>query len=99
MRIEVLFIDGCPHVALAQERLRTAIDRLGLDDVAITTVEVRDEDEAVEVGFTGSPTIRVDGHDPFAAGREVVALACRVYSTPDGPSGAPSVQQLMDALS
>ena len=46
----------------------------------------------------GSPSIQVDGVDLFAAPDAAVGLACRVYPTPDGPAGAPTVEQLRAAL-
>ncbi len=59
----------------------------------ITTPE-----EAEAAGFRGSPTILVDGVDPFARGDEPFGLACRVFQTPDGPAGSPSVEQIEVAL-
>ena len=53
----------------------------------------------VELSFIGSPTIRIDGMDPFATGSEQVGLACRLYLTPTGPSGSPDVAQLIGVLS
>lgn len=53
---------------------------------------------AQRVGFRGSPTILVDGRDPFASGDEPVGLSCRVYATPDGPAGAPTTDQLREVL-
>ncbi|WP_435060120.1 hypothetical protein [Streptomyces sp. bgisy060] len=54
--------------------------------------------EAVRSGFTGSPTILIDGHDPFAEPGAVPSLACRIYRTPNGPAGAPDIDQLSQAL-
>jgi len=49
-------------------------------------------DEAERVGFHGSPSILIDGVDPFAdAGAGAgIGLACRINQTPDGPAGAPN---------
>jgi hypothetical protein len=54
----------------------------------VTSVE-----EAEALRFRGSPTVLVDGRDPFASGGELFGLACRIYQTPDGPAGSPTVQQ------
>jgi hypothetical protein len=56
-------------------------------------------EQADEVAFTGSPTIRIDGIDPFATGAEQVGLACRVCSTPTGLAGSPAAIQLLEVLS
>jgi len=50
------------------------------------------------VGFHGSPSILVDGVDLFAEPGAGVGLSCRVYRTPEGLSGAPTVEQLRAAL-
>lgn len=90
MRIELLYFDDCPSWATADERLEQVAGTLGLriERRLITTPE-----EAEEAGFRGSPTILIDGDDPFAAG-EPFGLACRIYQTPDGPAGSPTVEQL-----
>jgi len=36
----------------------------------------------------------VDGVDAFADGIAGVGLACRVYATPDGSAGSPTLDQL-----
>jgi hypothetical protein len=55
--------------------------------------------KAVLVGFRGSPTILIDGRDPFAMGGEPVGMTCRVYRTDSGAQGAPTEAQLLKLLS
>lgn len=98
MTIELLYFDGCPNWALAEVRLRAALRRVGRGGVAVNRVEVKNPEHAEDLGFTGSPTVRVDGRDPFANGEERVALACRVYAGPDGLSGSPTVEQFMEVV-
>jgi len=50
------------------------------------------------VRFTGSPTILVDGRDPFARAETTFGLTCRVYETPDGLAGSPTPDQVRAAL-
>ena len=59
-------------------------------------VETPEEAEASR--FRGSPTILVDGEDPFASGDMAFGLACRLYRTPDGPAGSPTTEQLEAVL-
>jgi hypothetical protein len=95
MNVTLLYFDGCPNWAVADERLRTLEAELGfsVERRGVDTIE-----RAEEVGFRGSPTILIDGRDPFARGDEPVGLSCRIYQTPDGPAGAPTVEQLRAAL-
>lgn len=95
--VTIQYFDGCPSWQRAQEHLELAAAQLGLDlDVALQRVE--SVDDAERLGFIGSPTILIEGTDTFARPDAPAALACRVYSTPDGLSGYPSTAQLADAL-
>lgn len=98
MRIEFLYFDGCPNSAVAEQRLRDALHRAGRDDVVVNRRKVEDAEAAERLGFTGSPTVRVDGLDPFATGDESVGFACRLYAGPDGLSGSPTVEQFLQVL-
>jgi hypothetical protein len=98
-RIELYWWEGCPSYPEALELLRAVIAARGLD-VEVELREVRDDEQAVELAFPGSPTIRVDGRDvdPAGAGARP-ALTCRIYRLPDGRvSPIPSREQLEEAL-
>jgi hypothetical protein len=99
MRVELLYFDGCPNWQVADERLAEALGALGRDDVVVERHHVETAERAEELRFIGSPTIRIDGMDPFATGEEQVGLACRVYRTETGPSGSPETAQLVEVLS
>lgn len=91
MKIELLYFDDCPHWKVAAERLDTVLAERGL---AAERVRVESSSEAERLGFRGSPSILVDGDDAFATGDEPVGFACRVYATPDGFAGSPTIEQL-----
>ena len=95
MKLELLYFDDCPNWKTAAERLDDIATHLGLTVVRrlVTTAE-----EAEAARFRGSPTILVDGEDPFASGDEPFGLACRAYQTPDGPAGSPTTDQLEAVL-
>jgi hypothetical protein len=59
---------------------------------------VETPEEAQRLKFIGSPTIRIDGADPFANGDEPFALACRIYDTPAGRAGSPSAAQMLEVV-
>ncbi|WP_406178078.1 hypothetical protein [Streptomyces canus] len=98
MKIEVLVVPECRHRKLVEERLRQALNESGLSTTGFTTRVIADLAEAESSWFKGSPTILIDGRDPFAEDGSVPSLACRVYRSLDGPAGAPSVDQLQRAL-
>ncbi len=74
--------------------MREALRLAGLEAVEIGWEQVRTQEEAEQLGFHGSPAILIDGRDPFERADAPVGLACRLYDTPDGPQGAPSLEQL-----
>lgn len=95
MQVTLQYFDGCPHWRIADARLRALVAELGFELVH----EVIATPQAAEaVGFRGSPTILVDGVDPFASGSEPIGLTCRLYHTPQGPTGAPTRDQLRAVL-
>ena len=97
MRVQLLYFDGCPHWTLMEERLKEALSLAGIPRM-IEYHHVETPEEAEEFRFAGSPSILLDGRDPFAASSSGFGLACRVYSTPEGDAGAPTVEQLATAI-
>lgn len=96
MRITVLAVPECPNATLAMARVTAALAGRPAD---VELVEIHDEDEAAERGMTGSPTILVDGVDPFAQAGSVPSLSCRLYRDADGTvAGVPSPAALRAAL-
>jgi hypothetical protein len=96
VNVEVLYFEGCPNWRTTEERLTALQPELGFD---LSHQLVSTPEDAERLGFRGSPTILVDGIDPFASGLEPIAFACRIYETPAGPAGSPTVEQLHKALS
>ncbi|WP_380283540.1 alkylmercury lyase [Kitasatospora purpeofusca] len=102
MRITVLTVADCPNARPALEVVTAALDSLdGRDgrDAQVELVEVRDEAEALRRGMYGSPTVLVDGTDPFAPPGAVPSLSCRLYRDADGTvSGVPGEAALRRVL-
>ena len=98
-KITIQYLPGCPNLALAEQRVTDALSRLAGPCPAVVLEEIVDEEQARRVGFHGSPTVLLDGLDPFAGSGAEVAFACRVYRTEAGSEGAPSVEQLTTVLS
>lgn len=98
MDIELLYFAGCPNWHLVEEHLTEALIVAGRPDQRVSLRKVETNEEAQALHFAGSPTIRINGCDPFASTIETYGLACRVYSTPNGLAGAPTVGQLVQAL-
>jgi len=97
MRVQLLYFVGCPHWALMEQRIETTLALEGIPR-AIEHCLIETPEDADEYSFEGSPSILLDGRDPFAASPTEVGLTCRVYATLDGLAGAPSVEQLVAAI-
>ena len=96
--MSLLYFDGCPNWQEADERLREALARAGRDDVRVERHLVATHEEAVSAGFRGSPTVLVNGWDPFADPDAPVGLSCRMYRTENGLAGSPTIEQLLTVL-
>ena len=94
--ITLRYFDGCPNWGIAKARLEEALESLG-ESRSIKLERVETAHEADELDFRGSPTILIDGADPFDA-TGPSGLSCRVYRTDAGLEGAPSVEQLTAVL-
>ena len=62
LQIDFLFWDGCPSHPEALVRLEAALARAGVP-AEVRRHEVQTDDEAAQIGFPGSPTIRIEGRD------------------------------------
>jgi 1-acyl-sn-glycerol-3-phosphate acyltransferase len=97
MNLTLLTVPDCPSAEVFKRRLATAI--AGRPEISVAYQVVSTEDDAARTGMTGSPTLLVDGIDPFAIPGAAPALSCRLY--PDGEGHldrAPSVSALTRAL-
>lgn len=97
MEITLLSVPGCPHVDEARRRLDEALHRAGLT-ARITEQVLSSETDAARHSVHGSPTILLDGHDPFPEPPRAPGFACRLYPGDTGPEGAPTVDALIDAM-
>lgn len=95
-KVSLQYLEGCPNWQTTADHLARLADE-GLD--VLIDHEIIDSHEiAVARGFHGSPTVLVDGVDPFADENTPIGLACRVYRTPHGIAGSPTLSQLRQAL-
>ena len=97
MEITLQYFDGCPNWKVTAADLRELI--VEQQTTASLHLQLIDTPEAAEEQcFRGSPTVLVDGVDPFADPDVPVGLSCRVYVTPDGLAGSPTRDQLLEVI-
>ena len=97
MKLDILHVPGCPGAAVLHTLLTPIL--AGHSDLQVTWHIVHNEDQARQQGMTGSPTLLVNGTDPFARPGQQPTLSCRLYPGEDNrPGPAPSITQLSAIL-
>lgn len=97
MKLTLLTVPDCPNAAAFQERLAAVL--AGHPGVVVHRREIADERAAAEAGMHGSPTLLINGADPFAEPGQPPSLSCRLYRDAAGrPAPAPSAEALRQAL-
>ena len=99
MKIEVLYFDGCPNHKPAVERVQQSLREEGVS-AELVEVNVGDGSIAQQVGFLGSPSVRVNGLDvePEAGAAREYGMMCRTYSVDGRREGLPSREMLRQAI-
>ena len=96
MEVTLQYFDCCPNWETTDRHLATLASE-GME-ATIAYELIQSYDMAVERGFGGSPTVLIDGVDPFASHNHGVGLTCRLYQTESGLAGSPTLAQLREAI-
>lgn len=90
MDVVLLYFEPCPN----WKQLAALLDTVASERPGLRVVHhiVDTDREGERIGFRGSPTILVDGADPFPVDDGApIGLSCRRYLTPNGPAGTRDV--------
>ena len=93
MKIDLLYFDGCPSWQQGLNNLKTALELENLKP-QIRLVKISNEAEATQYHFLGSPSFQINGEDLWPEERQTYHLCCRVYLTPAGMRGTPTVDMI-----
>ncbi len=97
MKVELLYFDGCPNWQGGLENLKLALKEANLE-AHVQLVKIEGVEQATKERFLGSPSIRIEGVDLWPEERESYFLDCRVYQTPQGMKGSPTVEMIQQKL-
>jgi hypothetical protein len=99
MKVEIFYFPGCPNHVPAVDRVREVLAQEGTP-AEMVEVEVNDADAAEQMGFLGSPTIRVDGQDvePAVRGARAFGMMCRTYIDSGRRAGVPPPEWIRAAV-
>jgi len=97
MELTLLTVPDCPNAAAFEDRLAAALaDHPG---ITVNRRQIADESAAAQAGMHGSPTLLINGTDPFAPAGQATSLSCRIYRDDAGNTGpSPSVEALRHAI-
>lgn len=95
MRIEVLYVPGCPNYQPTVDLVRKLLASESVTEI-LREVPVNTDAEAQSLAFPGSPTVRVNGNDIEPNRTVALGLACRLY---ENGTGVPSEQIVRAAIS
>ena len=98
MDIVLRYSPGCPNWVEADHLMTEALQIVGSAGTTLTREVIETPEEAVAARFTGSPSIFINGVDPFAGAGAEFGVACRVHQTPAGLRGSPTLEQLVAAF-
>ena len=97
MEVSLLYFDGCPNHHATMTLLEALLEEVGWDG-SIQLVNVDSPEKAHDLGFRGSPTVLIDGVDPFLDHEAPVGLSCRIYATGSEYRGTPPERELRAAI-
>ncbi len=99
MKVEILYFSGCPNHVPSVDRVREVLQQEGTP-AEMVEFEVKDAVTAHQVGFLGSPTIRVDGQDvePAARAARAFGMMCRTYIDGGRRAGVPPPECIRAAV-
>ncbi|MGD8621216.1 MAG: hypothetical protein PVI81_05715 [Anaerolineales bacterium] len=99
MDIDFLYYEDCPSHDDALERLRKVLDAERIE-ARIHVTKVETEQQAQELKFVGSPTIRIEGRDIDTPPEDAYyGLTCRAFRLENGRiSPLPSETMIRSAL-
>ena len=99
MKIEVLYLDGCPNHFPAVERVKEVLHEMSLSG-EVVEVRITDSATAMSMCFLGSPTVRVNGLDvePLARKSDWPKPGCRTYVSGIRRDGLPAKELVRQAI-
>jgi len=98
-RVEILYFDGCPHLADVAHHVRALLESEGVA-AYVELRRVADDADARAARFLGSPSVRIDGRDvePGAERRDDFGMKCRLYWTDGGFRSAPPERLIVEGV-
>jgi hypothetical protein len=98
-KIGILFIEGCPGVLTTAEYIKEVVVEEDID-AEISLILIETSEDARQLHFTGSPTVRINGADIETNIVDIkdYGLRSRLYNIDGKKAGYPSKDMIKDAI-
>jgi len=98
-KIGIFFIEGCPGVLPAAKHIKEVIAEESID-AEISLILIETPEDARQLHFTGSPTVRINGIDIETNIKDIkdYALRSRLYTIDGKNSDYPSKDMIRNAI-
>jgi hypothetical protein len=90
MHLLILAVPDCPNARVLEDRIAAMLG--GFTDLTMSRQVITSQDDAVRWEMRGSPTLLIDGADPFARPGQPFSMSCQLYHDKD--DGVPTTGQL-----
>ncbi len=97
VQVTIQYVEGCPHIDATYKLVAEILESRRSPGLLRTRL-VNSVKDAENLRFQGSPTVLVDGKDPFLDPNAPVGLACRLYVSAETTSGVPPREELEQVL-
>ncbi len=98
MNVSLLYLDGCPNWEQTLADVRDVLVEYHVD-TDVKLIRISSQEQAEEMEFLGSPTVRVEGMDVEPDILESgFNLECRVYWIDEDPVGRPPKEWIAAAV-
>ena len=99
VKIDILFIKGCPGYLLTKKYIEEIVFDEAVD-AKVSLIQIDNDEDAGKLHFIGSPTVRVEGKDideDFKDNKDY-GVKSRLYHIEGNPFDHPSKNMLRDAI-
>jgi hypothetical protein len=95
MRVELLYTDDDPGYMTTRQNLVEVLSEDAFE-TPVQMIAVHSSEDAVLLGFPGSPTIRIDGEDIDPDGATVIGIGLRAYAGDGSVPGKPLIRSAVE---
>jgi len=89
MKVVLLYFDGCPNWRQTLKDVNAVLKEYQVD-TEVELIKVTSQQEAQQLAFLGSPTVRIDGMDvELDVPDSGYGMECRVYWVEERAEGRP----------